>query len=116
MLLYSISPVAPCLDCAIVDLLLLHIPLLCKVHYNKYNKISGFNTITTKLKEMYQMITLGGDAELELVDSLDPFTEGIIFRLETILLLFCIPDCLCDVIQTMVHPSSCPACLRERRI
>ncbi|XP_059056203.1 structural maintenance of chromosomes protein 4 [Achroia grisella] len=41
--------------------------------------LSGFNTITTKLKEMYQMITLGGDAELELVDSLDPFTEGIIF-------------------------------------
>ncbi|XP_072946319.1 structural maintenance of chromosomes protein 4 [Epargyreus clarus] len=41
--------------------------------------LSGFNTITAKLKEMYQMITLGGDAELELVDSLDPFTEGIIF-------------------------------------
>ena len=28
---------------------------------------------------MYQMITLGGDAELELVDSLDPFAEGIVF-------------------------------------
>jgi chromosome segregation ATPase len=28
-----------------------------------------------KLKEMYQMITLGGDAELELVDTLDPFSE-----------------------------------------
>ncbi|CAH2058218.1 unnamed protein product, partial [Iphiclides podalirius] len=41
--------------------------------------LSGFNTITAKLKEMYQMITLGGDAELELVDSLDPFTEGITF-------------------------------------
>ena len=26
-----------------------------------------------------QMITLGGDAELELVDSLDPFTEGVVF-------------------------------------
>ena len=26
-----------------------------------------------------QMITLGGDAELELVDSLDPFSEGIVF-------------------------------------
>ncbi|KAF9803810.1 hypothetical protein SFRURICE_013087 [Spodoptera frugiperda] len=37
--------------------------------------LAGFNTITGKLKEMYQMITLGGDAELELVDSLDPFTE-----------------------------------------
>ena len=37
---------------------------------------NGFKIITTKLKEMYQMITLGGDAELELVDSLDPFSEG----------------------------------------
>ena len=25
------------------------------------------------------MITLGGDAELELVDSLDPFSEGVVF-------------------------------------
>ena len=38
-----------------------------------------FSQITLKLKEMYQMITLGGDAELELVDSLDPFSEGIVF-------------------------------------
>ena len=41
--------------------------------------MSGFAIITMKLKEMYQMITLGGDAELELVDSLDPFSEGIVF-------------------------------------
>ncbi|XP_064456079.1 structural maintenance of chromosomes protein 4-like isoform X2 [Ornithodoros turicata] len=41
--------------------------------------MTGFGIITTKLKEMYQMITLGGDAELELVDSLDPFSEGIVF-------------------------------------
>uniref|UniRef100_A0A9I9EJ05 RecF/RecN/SMC N-terminal domain-containing protein n=1 Tax=Cucumis melo TaxID=3656 RepID=A0A9I9EJ05_CUCME len=41
--------------------------------------MSGFNTISLKLKEMYQMITLGGDAELELVDSLDPFSEGVVF-------------------------------------
>ncbi|OZJ03932.1 hypothetical protein BZG36_03614 [Bifiguratus adelaidae] len=39
----------------------------------------GFNIISQKLKEMYQLITLGGNAELELVDSLDPFSEGIIF-------------------------------------
>lgn len=39
----------------------------------------GFHIISRKLKEMYQMITLGGDAELELVDSMDPFTEGIVF-------------------------------------
>ena len=36
--------------------------------------------ISRKLKEMYQMITLGGDAELELVERLDPFSEGIVFR------------------------------------
>jgi len=36
---------------------------------------AGFNTISLRLKEMYQMITLGGDAELELVDTLDPFSE-----------------------------------------
>lgn len=41
--------------------------------------MAGFSVITNKLKEMYQMITLGGDAELELVDSLDPFSEGIVF-------------------------------------
>jgi structural maintenance of chromosome 4 len=41
--------------------------------------MAGFAIITTKLKEMYQMITLGGDAELELIDSLDPFSEGIVF-------------------------------------
>jgi structural maintenance of chromosome 4 len=41
--------------------------------------MSGFSIITMKLKEMYQMLTLGGDAELELVDSLDPFNEGIVF-------------------------------------
>ena len=37
--------------------------------------MAGFNAVSMKLKEMYQMITLGGDAELELVDSLDPFSE-----------------------------------------
>ncbi|KAF9401504.1 Structural maintenance of chromosomes protein 4, partial [Podila epigama] len=41
--------------------------------------MAGFHIISLRLKEMYQMITLGGNAELELVDSLDPFSEGIIF-------------------------------------
>lgn len=41
--------------------------------------MAGFSQISMKLKEMYQTITLGGNAELELVDSLDPFSEGIIF-------------------------------------
>ena len=41
--------------------------------------MDGFCAISVKLKEMYQLITLGGDAELELVDSLNPFAEGIVF-------------------------------------
>ncbi|KAK9475393.1 RecF/RecN/SMC [Dipodascopsis tothii] len=41
--------------------------------------MAGFSQISIKLKEMYQMITMGGNAELELVDSLDPFSEGILF-------------------------------------
>jgi len=41
--------------------------------------MAGFRIIGMRLKEMYQMITLGGDAELELLDSLDPFSEGIVF-------------------------------------
>lgn len=41
--------------------------------------MEGFSQISLKLKEMYQTITLGGNAELELVDSLDPFSEGIVF-------------------------------------
>ncbi|KAJ9061559.1 Structural maintenance of chromosomes protein 4 [Entomophthora muscae] len=56
-----------------------------KSHYDALRQerlskfMEGFSTISYKLKEMYQMITLGGNAELELVDSLDPFSEGIIF-------------------------------------
>ncbi|XP_058224074.1 structural maintenance of chromosomes protein 4-like isoform X2 [Rhododendron vialii] len=56
-----------------------------KKQYDNWRKkrldefMEGFNTISLKLKEMYQMITLGGDAELELVDSLDPFSEGVVF-------------------------------------
>ena len=39
-------------------------------HYVKY---------TVTYIPISQMITLGGDAELELVDTLDPFSEGIVF-------------------------------------
>lgn len=42
--------------------------------------VTGFNIIKLKLKEMYQMITLGGDADFEMVDTFDPFTEGIQFK------------------------------------
>lgn len=50
---------------------------LKKKRLNEFMK--GFFTISMTLKEMYQMITMGGNAELELVDSLDPFSEGILF-------------------------------------
>ena len=40
--------------------------------------LKSFALINRKLKEMYQMITDGGDAEVELVDAQDPF-EGISF-------------------------------------
>ncbi|KAM0687519.1 Structural maintenance of chromosomes protein 4 [Conglomerata obtusa] len=37
----------------------------------------GFNEINKNLKEIYQILTFGGNAELELVDYFDPFSEGI---------------------------------------
>lgn len=42
--------------------------------------LMGYNIIRLKLKEMYQMITLGGDANFEMVDTFDPFSEGIQFK------------------------------------
>ncbi|CCK71259.1 condensin subunit SMC4 KNAG_0G02020 [Huiozyma naganishii CBS 8797] len=50
---------------------------LKKKRYNEF--MEGFSIISMTLKEMYQMITMGGNAELELVDSLDPFSEGVTF-------------------------------------
>lgn len=46
----------------------------------KQEFMEGYNIIRMKLKEMYQMITLEGDADFELVDSFDPFTEGVQFK------------------------------------
>eukprot|EP01017_Pseudomicrothorax_dubius_P040050 TRINITY_DN6221_c0_g1_i4.p1 TRINITY_DN6221_c0_g1~~TRINITY_DN6221_c0_g1_i4.p1 ORF type:complete len:494 (-),score=192.72 TRINITY_DN6221_c0_g1_i4:140-1621(-) len=43
--------------------------------------MAGFTIISTKLKETYQLLTRGGDAELELIDSLDPFNEGVVFSI-----------------------------------
>jgi structural maintenance of chromosome 4 len=57
-----------------------------KVKHDSFRKrrlnefFRGFKEISIRLKEMYQMITIGGDAELSLVDTLDPFSEGIEFR------------------------------------
>ncbi|SBT74614.1 structural maintenance of chromosomes protein 4, putative [Plasmodium ovale] len=55
-----------------------------KVYNNLCNKrkdkfLQAFNIISSKLKEMYQMIAIGGDAELEIIDSSEIFNEGILF-------------------------------------
>lgn len=50
---------------------------LCNQRHSIF--MTGFREISQRLKEMYQLITMGGNAELELVDSLDPFSEGVIF-------------------------------------
>lgn len=58
--------------------------------------MAGFSAISLKLKEMYQvstthqlcndptdeqMITMGGNAEIELIDSMDPFSEGVVLSI-----------------------------------
>ena len=53
------------------------VEILKKKRFDEF--MVGFNIISMTLKEMYQMITMGGNAELELVDSLDPFSEGVTF-------------------------------------
>ena len=39
--------------------------------------MAGFNIIAQELKKIYRFITSGGDAELDLVDNLDPFSDGV---------------------------------------
>jgi structural maintenance of chromosome 4 len=40
----------------------------------------GFQKICLATQEIYQMITLGGDAMLEKVNAMDTFNEGITFQ------------------------------------
>ncbi|KAL1502044.1 hypothetical protein ABEB36_007248 [Hypothenemus hampei] len=42
--------------------------------------LTGYRIIRMKLKEVYRMITIGGDADFDMVDTFDPFTEGIQFN------------------------------------
>lgn len=58
-------------------------------HRKKLNELSqrrndefneGFQKICLATQEIYQMITLGGDAMLEKVNAMDTFTEGITFQ------------------------------------
>lgn len=41
--------------------------------------MTGLRAITGHLRQLYQLLTFGGNAELELVDSLDPWAEGVQF-------------------------------------
>ncbi|WOO77651.1 Structural maintenance of chromosome0s protein 4 [Vanrija pseudolonga] len=52
---------------------------LRKVRLDEF--MAGFSAISSKLKEMYQMITMGGNAEIELVDTMDPFSEGVVLSI-----------------------------------
>ena len=57
-------------------------PLSSTVMYTSSNQLSFLPIPCPSpppFPSLSQMITLGGDAELELVDSLDPFSEGIVF-------------------------------------
>lgn len=58
-----------------------------KEHYKnlrlrrKEEFLNAYNIIKSKFQEMYRMITLGeGDADFELVDTFDPFSEGVILK------------------------------------
>lgn len=48
-----------------------------KIRHDEF--VKGFNIINKKLKETYQELTIEGDAELEFIDSLNPFSEGVNF-------------------------------------
>lgn len=49
--------------------------MLNTVHRRRRDEfMASFEKIKVSLKERYQMIIRGGDAELEFVDSLDPFS------------------------------------------
>ncbi|KFM62010.1 Structural maintenance of chromosomes protein 4, partial [Stegodyphus mimosarum] len=44
--------------------------------------MTGFTAIAKKLREIYQMLTFGGGAELELIDPFEPFEKGILFSVK----------------------------------
>jgi structural maintenance of chromosome 4 len=59
-----------------------------KRHHDELQKlrttlfVDGLKIINDHLKVMYDMISMGGTADLVLVDSLDPFAEGIVFSVK----------------------------------
>lgn len=43
--------------------------------------VEGFNVINRNIKEIFDLITLGGNAELDLIDYLNPFADGIVLSI-----------------------------------
>ncbi|ELA42617.1 uncharacterized protein VICG_00369 [Vittaforma corneae ATCC 50505] len=43
--------------------------------------MDGFNTINKNIKEIFSLITFGGNAELDLLDYLNPFRDGIVLSI-----------------------------------
>jgi len=48
------------------------------IYFRRRTTFEGtFTKVKKKLQEIYFQLSNGGDAELELIDSLDPFSEGL---------------------------------------
>lgn len=43
--------------------------------------LDGYNAINKNIKEIFSLITFGGNAELDLLDYLNPFSEGIVLNI-----------------------------------
>ena len=43
--------------------------------------LDGYNSINRNIKEIFSLITFGGNAELDLLDYLNPFAEGIVLNI-----------------------------------
>lgn len=43
--------------------------------------MEGFNVINKNIKEIFNLITFGGNAELDLIDYLNPFTDGVVLSI-----------------------------------
>uniref|UniRef100_A0A0N5BWV0 Structural maintenance of chromosomes protein n=1 Tax=Strongyloides papillosus TaxID=174720 RepID=A0A0N5BWV0_STREA len=51
---------------------------MTEIRLQEFNK--GFNIISRNIKQIYQQITFGGDAEIEPIDKFDPYNYGIVFK------------------------------------
>lgn len=44
--------------------------------------MEGFNLISKAMKETYKILAKGGDAELEALETGNPFSKGVIFSVK----------------------------------